>query len=399
MRLGSLEIRPFSPADDIKAELDLSIRAFGPISAARRPGWAASVQASVDARQIFGVFDGTRLVASARYHPMRQWWNGRSLPMAGVAGVKVAPEERGRGVGRAMMSVLLTEMAAQGSALSVLFPTIAPLYRAAGWEFAGGLYEAVLPSHALRALTPAAGHDATAVKFRRATPADDAAVVEVLDRVHQSLRNCGPNTREPAAMTRWLDDEDHFTYLADDGFLSYRWVNGHDQVDVQVLAAASAATARAFWHIVASHATMADRVRARVAPDDAVTWLTKDPAAEIKRRETWMLRVIDAEGAIAGRGFPSGMSLAVPLEIADESLPANDGNWMLEVADGQARLARSDNRAGSALKLGIRGFSALYAGVRLSTLRLAGLASGGDPADDASLDSAFGGPAFMIDYF
>jgi hypothetical protein len=72
---------------------------------------------------------------------------------------------------------------------------------------------------------------------------------------------------------------------------------------------------------------------------------------------------------------------------------------MLEVADGQASLARSDNRAGSALKLGVRGFSALYAGVRLSTLRLAGLASGGDPADDAALDSAFGGPAFMIDYF
>ena len=37
---------------------------------------------------------------------MRQWWYGRAVPMAGVAGVKVAPEDRGRGVGRAVMTAL-----------------------------------------------------------------------------------------------------------------------------------------------------------------------------------------------------------------------------------------------------------------------------------------------------
>jgi predicted acetyltransferase len=31
---------------------------------------------------------------------MRQWWHGRAVPMAGVAGIKVAPEYPGRGVGR-----------------------------------------------------------------------------------------------------------------------------------------------------------------------------------------------------------------------------------------------------------------------------------------------------------
>jgi Predicted acetyltransferase involved in intracellular survival and related acetyltransferases len=29
---------------------------------------------------------------------MRQWWHGRAVPMAGVAGVTVAPEYRGQGV-------------------------------------------------------------------------------------------------------------------------------------------------------------------------------------------------------------------------------------------------------------------------------------------------------------
>jgi hypothetical protein len=37
--------------------------------------------------------------------------------------------------------------------------------------------------------------------------------------------------------------------------------------------------------------------------------------------------------------------------------------------------------------------------VPVATLRQAGLAAGGDPATDEALDSAFGGTAFMTDYF
>ena len=43
----------------------------------------------------------------------------------------------------------------------------------------------------------------------------------------------------------------------------------------------------------------------------------------------------------------------------------------------------------------------LYAGVmRVSQLRMAGLATGGDPARDADLDAVFVGPGFHVrDYF
>ena len=71
---------------------------------------------------------------------MRQWWHGRAMPMAAVGGVKVAPEGRGRGVGRALMTALLREIAARGFPVSALYPATAPLYRSLGWEIAGGLY-------------------------------------------------------------------------------------------------------------------------------------------------------------------------------------------------------------------------------------------------------------------
>jgi predicted acetyltransferase len=427
--LSGLEIRPLSPHDDIEAELDLRRRAFGPISAGRRQAWVTSLQGSIDAGAIIGAFDGGRLVGSARYHLMQQWWHGRSMPMAGVAGVKVAPEDRGRGAGRALMAVVLEEIARRGFGVSVLFPSTAPLYRAGGWEVAGGMHETVLPASSLAALMDPdeaawAAREAgprqtvpgetapgeTVPKLRRATPADGAAIVEVKGLVHERLRHCGPNTREPWIVSEWLDDEDHFAYLADDGFLSYRWADSGDrhELEVEELIAASAATARALWQLLASHASTASQVRACLAPDDPVTWLTRDPAAETRQVDTWMLRVVDAPAAIAARGYPAAATVSLRLDLADAARPANAGRWALEVSGGAGSLTRLGDAPRApgrpvsdptVLCLGARGFAAVFAGVPLATLRLAGLAAGGDPAADDALGAAFRGPAFMLDHF
>ena len=53
----------------------------------------------------------------------------------------------------------------------------------------------------------------------------------------------------------------------------------------------------------------------------------------------------------------------------------------------------------SELRLGTRGAAALYSGVPLATLRVAGLASGGDSATDALLDVIFGGNPYLLDDF
>ncbi len=409
--LGGLEFRLFGHDDDIEAELDLRRRAFGPISSGARPRWLALLQACVDAGQMVGVFDGGRLVASARYHTMRQWWHGRSMTMAGVAGVKVAPEERGRGVGKAMMTGLLREIAARGYLVSTLYPTTAQVYRSAGWEFAGAKYETVLPARSLSSLVPADDIVLTAAapKLRRATAADAETIIEVKGRVHAELRQCGPNTAQPPSLRRWLDSEDHFAYLAEDGFLGYHWADD-GEIEVDELVAGSAPTARAFWQIIASHATVAERVRACLGPDDPVSWLIREPSAALQRGERWMLRLVDAPAAIAARGYPASVSLSVVLDVADPALPANAGRWALAVTGGTGTLARLDaaslqdgngvaSEADPVLRLGPRGFAAMYAGLPMATLRQAGLAEGGDPADDAALDSAFAGHAFMLDYF
>jgi hypothetical protein len=128
-----------------------------------------------------------------------------------------------------------------------------------------------------------------------------------------------------------------------------------------------------------------------------------------------MLRLLDAPAAIAARGFPA-IDLDVPLHITDNQLPANSGLWLLTVrSPGKAHLDRTDggaspgkpapHQSGAALALdgpltlGARGLAALYAGTPVSTLRRAGLASGGTPEADAALDAAFAARSFMLDDF
>jgi predicted acetyltransferase len=396
-------IRAVRPDDDLDALLDLAERAFGPMAPHYRDRWRHHVPALIARGQYLGAFAGGRVVAAAMFHDMRQWWCGQAVPMAGVSAVKVAPEDRGRGVGRRLMVALLAEVAARGYPLSALYPATMPLYRSLGWELAGARDTAVIPARSLRDLVPPDPAVGQAVegspRLRRAAPGDEEEVISVIGRVHRTARDCGPLTWDAASVARWLTDSDLYAYLCDDGFLIYRWHDGNDALLVEGAEAISAPTVRAFWAHVGSHASIADKVFARVGPADAFWRLTRERDADIDHHSLWMLRVVDAPAAIAARGFPSAVSLTVPLAIADATRPANSGRWALTVAGGQGALEPLAADAGPPLTLGARGLAALYAGTPVTALRQAGLAGGGSPEDDAALDAAFAATAYMLDAF
>jgi predicted acetyltransferase len=404
-------VRPLTPGLDWDEFLDLTMRSFGPVDPART---RANIEPIVAAGRCLGAFDGGRMVGSALFLDMRQWWHGRAVPMAGVAGVKVAPEYRGRGVGRAVMTALTDLMAERGYPLSALYPATMTIYRSLGWEIAGHRHEVVLPARSL--FTLAKPGDETAAAIRRPGPDDAARVLEVIGRAHETARDCGPVTYDEATVRRWLTrpgryaDHDRYAYLAPDGFLGYRWRRGNDEIFVDQLAAASAQTTRALWAVAASNSSVVEAVRAQVGPCDPLWWMLREQDAKIADRESWMLRLLDAPAAIAARGFPA-TDLAVPLRITDDLRPANSGRWDLTVRAGEGRFSRhrtgpgSASQAGSSpsrpapLALGARGLAALYAGTPVATLRRAGLADGGSPDADAALDGAFAATPFMLDGF
>ena len=98
-------------------------------------------------------------------------------------------------------------------------------------------------------------------------------------------------------MSRWLTDPDVYAYLCDDGFLAYRWHNGNDDLFVDGAEAMSGQTVRAFWSHLGSHASMADKVYARVGPADAFWWLARERDADVEHRSR-----VDAPRGRRGRG-------------------------------------------------------------------------------------------------
>lgn len=402
---GPVTVRELYPADgQEEAAFDLQQLAFGP--AGDRQRWLAEMRVIVAAGRVFGVLAGQTLLGTAFYHDLRQFWHGQSVPMAGVASVNLAPEHRGRGLGRALMTELLSVIAERGYLLAALYPSTMPLYRSLGWELAGGRYQVVIPARSLAGLLaaePGPAADPGSPSIRRAGQQDAAEIIAVSERIHQAARDSGPVVRDADSIARSLDSEDTYAYLAPDGYLGYRWRGGHAEIVVSSVLAGSAATARALWQLVGSHASMAETVRAYAGPQDAVGWLTSEPDAGLVRVDQWMLRVIDAPAAIAARGYPAAVSLRVPVQLDDPARPANSGQWLLEVSGGQGTLTRAGERArvaaGATVRLGARGLGALFGGTPVATLRLAGLLAGGDQAADDALGSAFSPPAAMADFF
>jgi predicted acetyltransferase len=338
-------------------------------------------------------------------HDTRQYWLGRPVQMAGVAGVKVAPEYRGRGIGRTLMTEVLSLIAGRGYPLSALYPATMPVYRSLGWELAGAKHWFRIPARSLRGLIEpdqaarggGAGHQDVAI--RRAGAADVATVTGVIGESHLNARDAGPLTWDEDSVAEWLGDKDLYCYLAgDDGFAAYRWAG--DDLCVERVHARTPETLRALWSLIASHSSTTDDVAGSISPHDPFWWLTRERDATITHRAMWMLRVVDAGAALAARGFPPGVSASVPLEIRDQARPANSGHWQLTVADGKGTLTPNGGMSSPApLTLGPRGVAALYAGTPVATLRLAGLASGGTPDADAALDTAFAATPYMLDDF
>jgi predicted acetyltransferase len=377
--------------DQLDAVIRVRSRSFGPLAPSDREQWIKDALEFIADGRFFGVVDGDEVVAAARIWDFQQWWGGREVPMAGVAGVVVAPEYRGRGVGSRLMRGVLERSRDSGFPLTALYPATVVIYRHLGYEYGGGRYRFSFPAADLRQL---GGKE---VSVRRAGPDDAVRFLELVAQTHTAGRTSGVLVWPLAKVAAWLGDEENFAYLADDGFVVYNW-DGSD-LRIDELVAGSEPTARALWATVGSGSSIARTVNAFVAPHDPVHLLVSHEADKQAQIQRWMLRLLDAPAAVAARGWSPAASLEVDLEIDDAELAGNTGRWHLSVSGGSGQLTPSTG-SGAALRLGARGLAALYAGTPLASLRTSGLATGGSAEDDALLDTAFAGAAaYMLDYF
>ncbi|WP_433123943.1 GNAT family N-acetyltransferase [Micromonospora sp. CA-240977] len=386
-------------ADDLDAAWELGRFAFG--SDPQRPAHATTTPAGMTR---YGAFDDSgRLVGKAVDLHHDQWWSGRAVSAADVAGVAVAPEARGRGVARAMLTGLLRGARERGAAVSALYPTVAAPYRACGWEAAGVLRTVDVATAALPRHRPCPD-----LAVRAGTVADLPAVADLYERVTRH-RN-GMLTRRGELFDFFAANGglpgDGLTLVERDGdlvgYATWRRGRGYGADSVLTVDEALAVTADAARELVAvlgSWASVAPTLRLCPLDGDAVSPHLPLESARDHERDLWMHRPVDVVRAVSARGWPAHVRGVVDFGLTDALAEWNTGAWRLTVADGAAELTRVGGEVD--LRLDVRGFALLYAGAaHARSVAQAGLLHHGPGADPSALDLlGAGGPAQLLDYF
>ena len=389
----TLDFRDLDKAD-LSRSYDLRTRAFGALPDGMRPQWEVDVAKAIDEHRVVAAYDDDVLVGRAMIWSFTQYWGGRALPMAGIAGVVVSPEHRGHGVGTGLMAATAVRGRELGFPLSVLYPATVPVYRRTGWEIAGAQTRITITARLLRELK------GSQVEVREAGPSDVSSMLSIMRELYAAGRVNGPSDHDATELASELDDPNVIGCIADDGFVLYGW-QGTDIVVYQ-LVAGSAATARALWAVVGSSSSVVERIHAYVGPDDPIHQLLGECVVQDVKQTRWMLRLLDVEAALRDRGYPVGLRVEVPLVVEDHLLPGNTVAGRLQVVDGSGALVVDAVVADDpdAVRVGANGLAALYAGTPTASLQGSGLILGGGVEELARLDSAFvGRPAYLLDYF
>lgn len=346
--------------------------------------------------------DGGELLGAVTLLPREHWWGGRRVTAADVTDVAVQPEARGAGVATSLLRALLEGARERGAAVSALFPTVAGLYRRAGWEVTGTLTTVEVPTHALARSGAAPG-----LITRTGGPADLPAVAALYER--EARARSGMLVRPAPGTDRLPEGVDGLTLVEDGDRLvaAASWHRGRGYgreavFTVRDVVADTPAAARTLLGVLAGWAPVARNLHLRLLRGDAVATALPVELARVVDRKVLMHRVVDVEQAMAQRGWPRALAGSVVVELEDDLAPWNSGTWELSVSGGRGRAVRTD--AAPVVRLTPSGLAALYAGsvTALGAVRTAGAEVLGDDEDAAlgALDVLAGGDLVeVLDYF
>lgn len=360
----------------------------------------------IDPARMVGAFEGDRLLAMSGFLELGQYFGGRSVPMGGLSSMAVVPDARGGGLAKQVIRHCIEVMRERGDAISSLYPATTSLYRSVGWEVAGTFAVRKLEPNALRGLLRAESGSA-----RPFAEGDWGAIRACYDRLARAASGCLDRT------PRWWErrehawkDKDVYVFAgqggATEGYLVYHQVDGEYShlggdfdIVVDEIVACTRDAALGLWGLLGGWASQVGEVAFRSPVDEAIQLLLPEQVFQTLADFRWMTRIVDAEGAIAARGFPAGLDVELPLTLRDAHVAANDGDFTLSVQKGRGQLVQGNGGDGPCLDA--RGFASLYTGwAGTAALERAGLLSGGSADERAGLDAAFAGARpWMLDEF
>lgn len=335
------------------------------------------------------IVENDEVVGGLAAYRLAQFFGGRSVPLAGVAGVGVAPHARGRGLAKSMLLETLDELRETAS-IAGLYASTTTLYRSCGFEQAG----------------TAMWFSAPLASFPRG---DRALACKALPpKTHEPLHAAyderarewtGHLDRTNAIWERVVDPYSDVAHAyavgnaPEDGYIVFQQKTAGDSLHFHVLVRDvvmnTHAAAQRVLGLLHDLRSLADTIRWRGCAADPLLSLLPEQTQSVQRHERWMLRILDVERALAARGYPAGLTAEVHLAVHDAHFQENRGRRIFSVAGGRGEV-KSGGRGD--ITLDVRGLAALYSGFATPhTLRAAGLLDGPDDAT-AILATIFAGP-------
>lgn len=326
-----------------------------------------------------------------------QWFGGRRVPMAGIAGVGVAVEHRGTGAGSALMRATLEDLHADGFPISALYPATQSVYRQAGYEQAGVYVGYKLPTASIdtrdRALELRPADKSDRDRMRQAYEVRARRSSGNLDRHERLWDQALPGTEERlrsyiVAAAGEVQGYASFTHSYEDD-VGHIWCR-----DVVAL---TRGAARRLLTMFADHRSQVKFVHWEGAPADALLLALAEQCCEVTERLLWMLRIVDVRTALESRGYPEGLEAELQLDVRDDVLAWNNARFTLQVSGGKAKVRRGGR---GRLVVDVRGLAPLYTGhAGAAELQATGYVEGAQRELDAAT-RVFGGPSpWMPDFF
>ncbi|TVP61256.1 MAG: GNAT family N-acetyltransferase [Nodularia sp. (in: Bacteria)] len=304
------------------------------------------------------IYQNQRVVGGLGIVPMGQWWGGECVPMTGIAAVGIAPEYRGSGAAIALIQNTVQELYHQEVPISVLYPATQRLYRKAGYEQAGSYCTWEISTDNIHFKEPSLPLQ----------PVDAKNYLIFQDLYQQQAKLTHGYLDRHSAIWQGLTQPDGretvYGYLIGDqdqpqGYIILTQERTQDGVNLKVrdCAMLTNAAVKTFWSFIANHRSQIDKVQWKSSIVDSLTLLLPEQTAKITQHQRWMLRIINLVKALELRGYPPGVSAELHLEVTDNLLAANNGKFILSVANGRGEITTGGK---GELQLNIGGLAPLY---------------------------------------
>ena len=329
---------------------------------------------------------------------MGMYFGGRSVPLTGVAGVAVRPDQLRRGIASSMMTSLVRELAERGVALSALYASTAGLYRRVGYEAAGTRMLATMVAREI----PFEERELTT---RRPLGADDQTVRDLYTRFarqHSGFLDRGSYMWPRITQERFGIPAYGLIVEGDEpeGYLYYRKAKGktdRHELHVTDLVATTSRAVRRIWTVLRDMGTMLDSITIPTSTTDPFQLALPDPRHALRLYDRWMLRITNLRAAIENRGWPPGLTSTLQLDVTDDIVEDNSGRWIVHVEGGRGSLEPGGN---GLVRITARGLASLYSGYASpAALALMGQLDA-DPDKFPAIAAPFAGPEpWLRDHF